>query len=460
MLAESNGALLAAHTADGVHRSTDGGTTWQQVLEADVLVTTLGAEGGVAWVAAGSTLYTSDDGGASWTAAVDEGIDLQTVGRAADGTWILGSERLLYRYTDTFEPADELPGVHGLRYIVRADDVVIALHRDGTFRSTDHGATWTPRTDGLEVLDLGPLLTHPRCPSLVWVGTQCERGAFESVDGWGDGLRYIDEYLHYVMVMQVRDRDIWVTTDNVLKRSQDLGITWETIAPDVIDVHSHGLALHPTDEGIVLVGTVGSGEVDDGDTTGRILRTTDAGETWEVATGLPENEASVHALHFVDDQVALAGTYAGGDYVHKNGEPGIGILRSEDAGASWTELEGSAASVPVFDQCGDRVYAASDEGVLASDDAGLTWTNLLSSGTQFASVSCYGDVVLGLDQGTVWRSDDAGESWSDWGGGLSPEVWQEGEMPQVSINADGTLAYVAIAFEGLLRRPLGAPDAR
>ncbi|MCP4810801.1 MAG: hypothetical protein GY913_11295 [Proteobacteria bacterium] len=453
-LAEADGALLAAHQGGGVYRSTDGGVSWSNVVEGDVQITTLGADGERAWFAAEEHLFTSEDAGKIWL-SFELGFDARGAIWTGEG-WVVAGTEDLFTFEDG-EPisSGELPGVHDLRFVTRLDDdTLLAVHRDGAYRSTDHGQSWSTANGGLEVTDLGPLLAHPTCPSVMWVGTQCERGLYESLDGWGEGLRYVDEYLHYVMVARARGTELWITTDNTLKRSPDLGATWETVAPEVIDVHVHGLALHPTDEDVVLVGSVGSGPVDDGDEVARILRTADGGVTWTAASGVPDSDTSIHALHFVDDDIALAGTYAGGDYVHQNGQPGIGILRSTDSGVSWALDGDGPRTVPVFDQCGDRVFAASDEGLLFSDDAGLSWSTGHESGRAYLSVACREDLVLALDTQELWRSDDAGETWVSWSEGLSSELWAPRQMPQVDINADGTMGYTAIPGEGLLRRPL------
>ena len=452
-LASGDEVLFAAQQWTAVHRSTDGGATWAPVTEASVQITAFGADGQRAWYGEGERLVHSDDAGASWT-EVPLGVDVQGAAWAGD-VYVVASGDGLFRVEDgAVVSGGELPDVHDLRYVGATSSGVVAVHRDGAFRSQDAGASWQDASAGLEVTDLGPLLAHPGCASVVWVGTTCERGLFESVEGWGEGLRRVDEYLHYVMVPRARGRELWVTTDNTLKRSGDLGVSWETVAPEVIDVHVHGLALRPGDPSVVVTGTVGSGEVDQGDDVARILRSQDGGETWAATTGVPASDTSIHALHFVDRDVALAGTWSAGDYVHRDGEPGIGILRSTDGGQSWTLDADTALSVPVFDQCGDRVFAASEVGVLTSDDAGLTWDVSASSTRPFLAVACHQDVVLALSEDGIVRSSDAGETWTDYSEGLHPSLWPSTMMPQLDISADGSIGYAAVPGEGLLRRPL------
>jgi photosystem II stability/assembly factor-like uncharacterized protein len=330
----------------------------------------------------------------------------------------------------------------------------------GIHRSTDDGLTWTSSNEGIEVNDLGPLMTHTICPELVWVGTQCERGLFASAN-WGESLEYIDEYMHYLMVPRVsesRPNELWVTTDDVLKKSVDLGESWETLDPDTLDFHMHGLDVHPTDGDVALAGTVGSGDEGSGDISSRLFRTDDGGLTWELSNeGLPETEESVHAIHFSreDPDVALAGTFRGGDLVHQGDGEGFGMFRSTDQGHSWSQTGPTdVADAPVFAECRGRIFAATDQGLLSSDDEGATWTLRQETDSDFLSVACHEELALAIDEGQIYRSDDRGETWTEWGSGLEVGTWTLRQMPQVAISADGRMGYAAVPNAGLFVRPL------
>ena len=463
-LAKGDGVLYAAQQGTAVYRSTDAGESWETVQLLDLHVSTFGASGDSVWVGGNGVIALSEDQGESWQ-TWEHGVDFRGLWLADDGLVVADREQLWTPNDDGgLDPLGPPGGeVHELRHLdALADGTLVLLHRDGVYLSEDVGETWSHTGDGLEVVDLGPLLAHPTCAPLVWVGTQCERGLFESVDGWGDSLRYVDEYLHYVMVPRVslsRDREIWVTTDDVLKKSDNLGATWEILGYDQgLDVHQHGLDVHPEDGDIALSGTVGSGTDGSGDDRARIYRTVDGGLTWEdVSDGIPDSEASIHAIHFVqgNPDVVLAGTYYGGDFVHRGDDPGFGLLRSTDAGATWAPLEiDGVQNVPVFAECDGRVYAATDGGLLSSDDEGASWTAHKDSDREFLTVACHGDTVLAMDYDGIYRSDDRGESWSDWTTGADQAGWFNRMMPQLAVSADGHMAYAAIPLIGLLRRPL------
>lgn len=463
-LAAGEGTLYAAQQGVGVYRSEDDGESWETADLGDVHVSTFGAAGDAVWVGGDGFVSLSEDRGDTWQ-IWEHNVEFRGLWFGDEGLVVADREQMWATNEsgglDALGPPDE--EVHELRHLdALADGTLLMLHRDGVYLSSDGGDSWSPSAEGLEVVDLGPLLAHPTCAPLLWVGTQCERGLFESSEGWGDDLSYVDEYLHYVMVPRVsasRDLEIWVTTDDVLKRTTNLGASWEILGEDVLDVHQHGLDVHPTDGDIALSGTVGSGSDGGGDVRARIFRTTDDGATWDdVSDGIPDSEASIHAIHFVrsDPDVVLAGTYYGGDFVHRSDEAGFGMLRSADAGASWSPLSVDGVSnAPVFAECDGRLYAATDAGLLSSDDEGATWTNHKAPDSrEFLTVACHGDVVLAMDYASIYRSDDRGQTWTDWSTGSDPGGWFNRMMPQLAISADGHMAYAAIPLIGLLRRPL------
>ena len=453
-LAWDGDRLWAAQETGGLYRSDDEGQSWVEVHGGPFHVGTLTVDGPAVWAGGAGTLVRATATGLSDLGS--DGLELHAI--AVDrGQLHAMTDDTVYRLSeaDVLEEWGSPPDAHNLRHAIGLSlgDMVL-VHRDGAWRSSD-GATWEDSSEGLAVSDLGPLLPHPTCPSLVWVGTQCERGMFRSED-YGADLAYVDEYFHYVMVPRAHPVDpahIWIASDNFLKRSTDLGQTWEQLGADTLKYHLHGLDLHPTDADIALAGTVGSGL--DADETGTVYRTEDGGQTWtESGAGLPDTEASAHALHFVRSapEIVLLGTFRGGDYTHSVGDPGIGLYRSTDGGSSWELADLDASDVPILAECEGTIFAAADTGLFKSEDAGATWTVILED-TPFLTVACHEQQVLSMSERTIFRSDDLGESWDEWGEGLDSGLWPTTMMPQVAFGAEGTIVYAAIPQEGLLRRP-------
>lgn len=138
-----------------------------------------------------------------------------------------------------------------------------------------------------------------------------------------------------------------------------------------------------------------------------ILRTEDAGDSWELVYSAPEDEAPFFDVWFADAAAGFAIGAYGSHY------------RTADAGRTWS-----------FEPIGDtdwhlhqiarsetgRLYLAAEAGfVYRSDDDGTTWTELPSpyEGSFFGVLPLDGDTVLlfGL-RGHLFRSEDAGKTWN------------------------------------------------
>jgi photosystem II stability/assembly factor-like uncharacterized protein len=453
-LGKSGSVLWAVHQGEALYRSVDGGESWEEVFAGAFNVTAFGADEEGAW-AGGSGIFVR-----ATETSVEEldvsGLEIAGAIRHGDGRFMVANDDATWLVTDDgFEPGVEPDGAHHVRHLHRLEDGDLVLsHQDGLLRSSD-GEAWEISQDGIEVLDLGPLLPHPECPSWVWVGTTCERGLFFSSD-WGETLTRVDEYFHYVMVGAVNlaePQEMWFTTDDVVKKSVDAGVTWVDMEDEALDVHVHGLALSSGDPDVVLVGSVGSGEASD--TSGKVYGTDDGGATWaDWSEGLPQTDASVHALHVLaaNPDIVMLGTFRGGDFTHSSGGPGIGIYRSTDAGRSWSLVETGAQDAPVFSECGDRLFASTDVGVLLSEDQGQSFRSVLEAEEPFLAVACDGDTVLAFEQSAMWRSDDGGAAWYEWSDGLDLSVTFPEMMPQVGFSGDGRVVYLAGQNLGLLRR--------
>lgn len=186
---------------------------------------------------------------------------------------------------------------------------------------------------------------------------------------------------------------------NVLFRSDDRGDTWTRISPvltaeidrnklpvmgrvwesDAIDKNRStstfgavvALSESPVQEGRLWVGC------DDG----LIQTSPDAGGSWQKITGLPgvpemTYVSSLHASQHVADRV-----YATFDN-HKRGDFKPYILRSDDAGKTWTEIQSNlpergSVHCLVEDHKDPRLlFCGTEFGVFTSLDGGAHWTQL------------------------------------------------------------------------------------
>lgn len=182
------------------------------------------------------------------------------------------------------------------------------------------------------------------------------------------------------------------------------GLTTRANIPGV--GRTNHVAFHPTNPNIIFCGTPAGG----------LWRTYDGGQNWETNTDdLPTLGVSAVAFDPFDPNIVYIGT---GDR-DAGDAPGMGVMRSTDAGLTWEFVNQGFADQTIGDiQCDPEnpgvVLAACRFGMRRSIDFGQTW--VLTSNTFYFKHVLFkpGDsnTVYATAQGRFYRSDDNGQSWS------------------------------------------------
>ncbi len=168
--------------------------------------------------------------------------------------------------------------------------------------------------------------------------------------------------------------------------STDRGETWQSIAPNwAALIHEQGdqftphvYAAHLDDAGTVTV----AGEL------GVILRSSDAGKTWNVLhqgdSSNHKEDESLFALDIRKDGIAYA--------VGQDGE----ILRSSDGGLKWAPLNSGTKSIllGVHSSPGGEIVVTGMYSMLVSKDDGKTWNLVID---QAVASSWYAGVARPAD---------------------------------------------------------------
>jgi len=206
------------------------------------------------------------------------------------------------------------------------------------FRSRDGGKSWQ-RTD-LEMPERCAGVSRPRMlaitvdpydPNDVWVGVE-EGGLFRTRDG-GDNWDRLDETiwdkragnsdLHDIVIMAGDPKVILIITVISIYRSTDDGKTWSYVgAKDTLGLRYARCLLHkPGSDTDILVG-IGDGTPG---TTAAVLKSSDAGATWEQTSLSQPANSCLWAFggNDADSNLLMAGTKFGNLYV------------SADGGQSW-----------------------------------------------------------------------------------------------------------------------------
>jgi hypothetical protein len=155
-------------------------------------------------------------------------------------------------------------------------------------------------------------------------------------------------------------------------RSNDGGLTWFPRSDEIPTLAIGGLAVSKVNSSVIVIGT-GEGTLNIDRIGGvGILRSTDAGLTWNT-TSLSLSANSGHGFHVVE--AGPNGTFLAGAT--------DGLWRSSDDGATWTQVRVGGDHYDVKWKPGDpnRCYCVKgDDGaggnrVRVSTDDGITWTN-------------------------------------------------------------------------------------
>lgn len=251
---------------------------------------------------------------------------------------------------------------------------------------------------------------------------------------------------------------------------------WEELGPGNIGGRTRAILINPVNPDILYAGGVAGG----------VFKSTDAGASWNPTSDDLINIAiSSMVMDPTDPDVIYAGTGEG--FFNIDGVRGLGIFKTIDAGATWTQLAGTVEpAVPfgAFFRCNklaispndhDRLYAATRTAVWTSADAGATWEALLDnpsvtdlppgvpeadgSSAGFTDIAVRQDTPMGepdvifvaagsLGPSGVYRSEDGGATWEKLGTGADLVRADQGRMTISIAPSDNDIVYVCMANNG------------
>ncbi|MBI3962508.1 MAG: hypothetical protein HY335_07135 [Deinococcus sp.] len=484
----------------GIIKSSNGGQSWDEINEGlgnlyvgtlfmhptnpDILLAGTGNN----QYYEGGGVYLSTNGGASWRQTLQEDI-IESVEFALDDPKIAyaGSSHAIYRSTNGGEIWEQVAGgpygwgAPGVRAGFPIDFQVDPRYSNrifannyggGNFLSEDGGQNWTVASQDYTGAQVRSIAVDPTAAGRVFVAARS--GLFVSSNGgesWA-GLAYPPVYLLDWTVVAVDPADpLHLFTSSswngeLLESSNGgfRGVNWRTANPSPGSrMGWRAIAFAPSDSSIVYAGTAGfisAGTFDPQVPARGTYVSRNGGTTWSEANTFPYQDAHVTSLA-VDPQDPLRVYAATSNY---------GVLKSIEGGLNWTPMNyglprggPQALSIAVHPTNPSTIFTGLRKaGLYRSTDGGANWYSAAAGMNPEASVSAIvldptnPQVMYAADlHSGVYRSDNGGTSWQAINTGLRLRA-----VNALAISSDGLHLYAGTEGEGVFRLDLnGVPPA-
>ena len=166
-------------------------------------------------------------------------------------------------------------------------------------------------------------------------------------------------------------------------KTTDHGATWTPLTDTQASLAVGSIAIDPQNPNVVYAGTGEANNSCDSYFGTGILKSTDAGSTWTLigATAFARSSVSRIIVHPTDSNILWAtDTNGAGGFVCYTQPPAAltGVWKSIDGGATWTRvLNGSTHDLVIDPANANTLYAGVDNsGIWKSTDGGSNWTRL------------------------------------------------------------------------------------
>ncbi len=410
--ADDPDSLLATGLTGGLRRSTDAGATWERLdapgqfdwffrfvslpNDPDTLVM-IAVEAGVDQPGA----FRSTDGGVSWT-AVDMGgflFNSTAFAAAADGRLIAYPNPV---FSDdggaTWSPLALPPGmgldVRAAAFVDGAPDSWYLGGRNGLIRTDDDGASYSVVSTGM-----GP----------------------PGAGGYNAGVS--------ALALKPDDADVLLVGSEFtgFYRSPDAGTTWQRRNSGLRGVGIRALAINPTNSNILYAGQ--------GDAFGSIAdnlwASFDGGGSWAPSNAGLE-AGGLRGLALDPNTAANPVTtvlYGVGwstpiqDVSLPPRPPSGGVFKSSSGGGSWSDIGTDFPVPPSGNSVMRAVVLDPSSGSGPQGDGPLQTLYIAGNGIINYADDGSGNIVPTVERHYVYRSDDAGASWQPAGDGLPISPW-------------------------------------
>ena len=319
----------------------------------------------------------------------------------------------------------------------------VAAATGGIWKSTNAGVSWAPIFDSVRVGSIGAVAVAPSNSDVVWVGTgepnnmrssSWGTGVYKSIDGgrtWSGAMLPKSQHIGRIVVDPRDPNVVYVAAlgplwapggERGLYKTIDGGKTWTNTKQISEHTGFTELVMDPSNPDVLYAASLERERREYGflpaGPESAIFKTTDAGKIWtKLSQGLPGGELGRIGLAVCRSKPATV--YA---ILHAKA-PSNGLYRSDDAGATWRQVNATNATAWYYSQvrCDptdpEHVYrlgATSQE----SADGGKTWSAFANGNgvhgdhhALWINTDTPEQMILGTDGG-LNISWDRGRSWN------------------------------------------------
>jgi photosystem II stability/assembly factor-like uncharacterized protein len=395
------------------------------------------------------SLYRSTDGGTTFTNILSRKKKMSTFSANVSGTVLagtpIGNVFVSRDFGDTWITTTPITSGATTTLIASNGDLLCGTNGLGILRSTDGGGSWRAINAGINNASVLSLATDAHGALLAGVAG----GVYRSTDRgitWSGGSTdtvvhpyWITNRVMSVLYLMAPSDSIIVagTGEGQIVRSVDNGVTWSAVQ----SVYG-GETIDATGAARALNGDLYIAYQLDG-----ILRSTDIGLTWN---RLPDTAAAT-----LYDSEAF--TVDGMNSIYTIGLFQL-LYRSDDGGISWTLLprpDSTDRYRYVSADPGGRLHIAAVSGKLfGSDDRGNTWRFENQFPGPVENMSYVRGETFAIADSVIYRSPDQGDTWQRYDAGL-----ESLKVSSVTISPDG-FAYAGTAGSGVYRSAQRVMDVR
>ncbi len=410
---------------DGVYRSTDGGQSWENmglgasehiseiIIHPEDSNTLWVAAQGPLWSSGGERgLYKSTDGGESWenvleidewTGVTDLVIDPRNPDRLYAATW--------QRHRTVAAYMGGGPGT-------------------GIYRSDDGGESWERLEGGLPTGNLGKtgLAISPQNPDVVYAAIETERregGVWRSTDRGQSWVKMSDEvgggtgpHYYQELFASPHNFDEIYLVSNYSMVSRDGGASWDPVSTEYKHVDDHAIAFRDDDPDFILFGSDGG-----------LYESLDGMETWRYIANLPVTQFYKIA---VDDDFPFYNVYGGTQDNNTQVGPSRTLNRHGIRNSDWEIVVFADGHQPATEPGNpDIAYGQWQQGNLVRFDRTTGEVIYIQPQPEPGEpaerfnwdapilVSSHDPARIYHGSQRLWRSDDRGDSWTTLSGDLT-----------------------------------------